>query len=162
MDFENIDLQAVLDDIAEDGFSASQAHDVLTPAEAAGYRDLAADGVDVVILDGTSAEGTGLRNLAQTVKDSTQTDGNEGAPTVIVRAPHNTQVVSDEMSRFQIESNQGTLHGSTAPGDVVTFLADAADSRPDFTVITVAVTVGILLIVALAAVFARLTYRSTH
>lgn len=159
MDFENVDLQAVLDDIAESGFSDSQAGDDLTPSEISGYRELADDGIDVVILDSTSAEGTGLRNLAQTVKDSTRSDDTDGAQTVIVRAPHNTQVVSDDMSRFQIESNQGMLHGSTAPQDVVDFLADADASEPDFTAIVVAVIVGIFLTVAVSAAFATLSYR---
>ncbi|MCJ7859695.1 Rv1476 family membrane protein [Corynebacterium kalidii] len=159
MDFENIDLQAILDDIAESGFSTSQTGDDLSPDDVAGYRDLADQGVDVVILDGTSAEGTGLRNLAQTVKDSTRPDGSEGAQTVIVRAPHNAQVVSDSMSRFQIESNQGILQGSTAPQDVVDFLAGAETAEPDFTALNVAVLVGVLVTVAVAAAFARLGYR---
>lgn len=159
MNFENVDLQAVLDDIAESGFSASQAGDDLTPSEISGYRELADQGIDVVILDSTSAAGTGLRNLAQTVKDSTRSGNADGAQTVIVRAPHNTQVVSDEMSRFQIESNQGALHGSTAPQDVVDFLADADAAEPDFTAIVVAIVVGLLLTVAVSAVFATVSYR---
>ncbi|MEY8565461.1 DUF6676 family protein [Corynebacterium sp.] len=159
MDFENVDLQAVLDDIAESGFSTSQTDGDLSPADIAGYRDLADRGVDVVILDGTSAEGTGLRNLAQTVKDSTPPDGSEGAQTVIVRAPHNTQVVSDSMSRFQIESNQGMLHGSTAPQDVVDFLSEAESAEPDFTALVIVVFAGILVTVAVAAALARLSYR---
>lgn len=159
MDFENLDLQSVLDDLADSGLSVSEAGDRLSSSEVSDYTSLgeSLDSVGIVILDGTASEGTGLRNLAQTVKDSPETA--DAVETVIVRAPHNTQVVSDSMSRFQIESNQGELHGSLAPQDIDDFLEAAAASDPDFTALNVLVLVGVLITVAVAAGFARLMYR---
>lgn len=157
MDFENVDLQAVLDDIAETGYSTSQAGEQPSASDLAGYRDLADDGVGVVVVDTDALQSTDLRNLAQTVKDSGEAGAD--ASTVVVSAPNNTQVVSDVMSRYQIESTQGELHGSTGPQDVAAFLSSAEDAQPAFSWIYVLAVAGVLLAVAATAVFARITYR---
>ncbi|MDN5580975.1 MAG: Rv1476 family membrane protein [Corynebacterium sp.] len=157
MDFENVDLQAVLDDIAETGYSTSQAGEQPSASDLAGYRDLADDGVGVVVVDTDALQSTDLRNLAQTVKDSGEAGAE--ASTVVVSAPNNTQVVSDVMSRYQIESTQGELHGSTGPQDVAAFLSSAEDAQPAFSWIYVLAVAGVLLAVAATAVFARITYR---
>ncbi|MGP9723552.1 Rv1476 family membrane protein [Corynebacterium sp. AOP40-9SA-29] len=161
MDFENVDLQAVLDDIAETGYSTSQAGEEPPSSDLAGYQALADDGVEVVIIDTDALQSTQLRNLAQTVKDSSEDSAEDGAEasTVIVQAPNNTQVVSDVMSRYQIESNQGELHSSTGPQGVADFLNSADEAEPAFSWIYVLAIVGILLAVAATAAFARITYR---
>lgn len=166
VDFENVDLQAVLDDIAETGYSTSQAGEKPSSSDLAGYQALADDGVEVVIIDTDALQSTQLRNLAQTVKDSGEdgevsADAEDGAEasTVIVQAPNNTQVVSDVMSRYQIESNQGELHSSTGPQGVADFLTSADEAEPAFSWIYVLAIVGILLAVAATAAFARITYR---
>lgn len=159
VDFENLDIGAVLNEIDTSGLSVSQAGSRLSQDDVADYRDLVGTGsgtdetLNIVILGGDAAEGTGLRNLAQTVKDDS------GAETVIVRAPHNTQVVSDSLSRYQIESSQTELHGSTAPGDISTFLDSSAAAEPDFGILNVLILVGVLLTVVVAAGFAVVTHR---
>lgn len=164
VEFENVDLEEVLEEIDESGLSVSQAGDSLSQDDISSYRDLASgDGLDssttgdlnIVILDGTSAEGTGLRNLAQSVKDSTDAD------TVMVRAPHNSQVISDNLSRYQIESTQQEMHGSRAPEDVSAFFDASTAAEPSFGIVNILVLVGVLIAVVCATAFAAVTYRPT-
>lgn len=161
MDFENLDLQTILDEVAESGISVSEAGDRLSGEEESAYATLREDAgdVSVILLDESSAQGTGLRNLAETVMDSGRLA--DGVETVIVRAPHNTQVVSDAMSRYQIESNQGSLHGSLEAADIPAFLEAAVAAEPDFSALNVVILAGVLVTVIVAAFFARLTYRSS-
>lgn len=166
MSFENIDLQKVLDEVAESGLSVSQAGDSLSPEQIAEYRDIvdSHDGtLGVIIVDGPPDGPTGLRNLAESVKDAGGDD--QAVPdlsTVIVRAPYSSQVVSDGLTRYQIESNQSDLSGSLAPGDVDTFLQTSESAAPDFTALNSVVLVCIVLAVVLAAGAAHLMYRARH
>lgn len=156
MSFENIDLQQVLDDVADSGLSVSQAGDDLTPEDVAQYRDIIdsqGGNLGIVVVDDAPDGDTGLRNLAQTVKDA------GGDATVIVRSPDRAQVVSDDFTRFQIESNQPDLSGSRDPGNVTEFLQAAADAGPDFTALYAVILVCVVLAVAAAAGCAHVMYR---
>ena len=162
VEFENIDLDAILQEIEASGLSVSQAGDGLSDTDIASYRELVAgagesasalEDLNIVLLDRSTGAGTVLRNLAQTVKDDT------GADTVMVRAPHNTQVLSDSLSRYQIESTQREPHGSRAPEDVPDFLLSAEQMQPDFGLLNVLILVGVLIVALCATAGAVITYR---
>lgn len=162
MKFENIDLDAVLEDLETSGLSVSQAGDGLSDKDVASYRDIVSDAgegssdvgdLNIVLLGRSEAAGTGLRNLAQLVQDDT------GADTVMVRAPHNTQVISDWMSRYQIEETQRDLHGSRAPEDVPDFFLATEEIQPNFGLLNVLILVGVLIVVLCATAGAVVTYR---
>lgn len=94
-----------------------------------------------------------LRDVAQKVLDDTDAD------TVILKSPSQATVVSENLSRYAIESNYKVLYGADSqPEATQEFLNQAAGYEAP----TALANVGVALALAIAAVIASLSKLRTH
>lgn len=100
----------------------------------------------LVLLDADNLTLENSRDVAQAIKDRTQAD------TVIVQSRQSPGVVSDKLTRYNIENNQLQMSGSIEPAGTQTFINQATSANHHLGAVNALLLTLIVAAIAITAV----------